>query len=79
MELFFVLLCTDIRQRILIHSLSHTVAADVGVYLRGVELLVSENVLKHADVDLTRLIHQGRGGVTELVGGIVLGFKSRKL
>ena len=59
-------------KRVLIHSVLHISVRDVRVDLRGVELFMAENVLQNADVDVSRLIHQRRGGVTELVHRIVL-------
>ena len=58
------LLC---RKGVVLHSLFHTSIADVGVDLRGVELLVSEYILEHSHIDLTRLVHQSRRGVSELM------------
>ena len=67
------------RKGIVLHSLLHTAIADVGIDLRGVELLVTEYILEHSHVDLARLVHKSSRGVSELVHRIVLGFKSRKL
>ena len=56
-----------IRQRILLHGILHVLVADMGIDLRGVQLLVSEDVLEHADIHLAALVHQCRCGVAELV------------
>ena len=39
------------------------------IYLRRVELLVPENVLKYADIDLSRLIHKRGRRVAKLMHG----------
>ena len=54
-------------ERILIHRIFHMLVADVRVYLSGVKLLVAENVLKNAHVNVSALIHKGSGGVAQLV------------
>ena len=59
-------------QRVMGHCFFHIGVTDMGVDLRGVELLVTEDLLEHAYVDVARLIHQGCGGMTELVHRVVL-------
>ena len=48
----------------------------MGVYLGGVELLVTEYLLESTYVYLPRLIHQGGGSVAKLVRGIVFRLKT---
>ena len=43
----------------------------MGIYLSCRELLMTENVLQDADIDLARLIHQRRRRVAQLMHGIV--------
>ena len=51
----------------------------MGVDLRGVELLVTENFFEHANVYVAGLIHQCCGGVAEFMYRIMFGFQSCKL
>ena len=55
------------RKGIVLHSLFHTAIADVGVDLRGVELLVTENFFEYSDIDFSALVHKRCGGVPKLV------------
>ena len=48
----------DVRgKRVLLHRFFHIRICYVGVDLRGVELLVTENFFEHANVYVARLIH----------------------
>ena len=69
----------NIGKRICTHCGFHLTVADVSVYLRGVKLLVTENIFKNTDIDLTALVHKCCGGVAELVHGKMTVFKTRKL
>ena len=64
-----VLVALDRGERIHLDGARHAFVADVRIDLRGVELLVTENVLEHTNVNLARLIHQSCGGVAELMNG----------
>ena len=59
------------------HGFLHVAAADVGVNLRGVELLVTEDVLEDSHVYARVLIHQRGGGVAQLVHRELAVAKSR--
>ena len=62
---------------ILLHGALDVRIADVRIDLRGVELLVTQDLLQHAHVYLPGLIHQRGGGVAELMYRVSLGAKSR--
>ncbi len=48
----------------------------MGVNLRGVKLLVTENIFKNAHVNVSALIHKCCGGMAKLMNGEVLCLKS---
>ena len=56
-----------IGKRIFLHRRFHVGIGYMGVDLRRVQLLVPENFLQYADIDLPGLIKQCRRGVPELV------------
>ena len=53
-----------------IYGVFHLRAGRVGVDFRCAEVLVPENVLQDADVDMTVAVHQRGGCVPQLVYGI---------
>ena len=78
---FFIITiaAADARQRVLCHSLLHTFIADVSIDLSRIELLVTENIFKHAHIHISALIHKRCGCMAKLMHRIVLGSESRKI
>ena len=59
-----------------VSRLLHLLVGKVGINFSGAKIFMAENIFQNTDIDPAMLIHQGGGGMPELVNGIALTLKA---